>query len=145
MLIRKAIGLAFKVIGEKLLGPEEKTNGAAAAPEEEAPKPKRPRARYNPKEHKTFYMVGSGILRCLLEDGAPKTVHDFTEKLSFAQSTIRGTCKELVKEGLLVQVTEYPAAFKIPDEANEKAKEFVAQHAEENPPSEAKPAENLLQ
>jgi len=83
---------------------------------------------YNPKAHKTFYHVGTGVLQIMLNHTGPKTVRDLVHLSdgAFAQSTVRQTCKGLVKDGLLSQVEEYPASFAIADETNVKA--FIQQN-----------------
>lgn len=89
---------------------------------------------YNPKEHKTFYLVGANILQRLVVSTVPCTVRDLTKYFEvtgqgFAESTIRGTCKELVKDGVLTQLSDVtPATFQVADEA--AALEFVQKHLE---------------
>ncbi len=95
----------------------------------------KPRAHnYNPKEHKTFYLVGANILQRLVTSTASCTVRDLTKYFEttgqgFAESTIRGTCKELVKDGILTQLADTtPATFQVADEA--AALDFVQKHLE---------------
>lgn len=141
---KRLLGKALRVVGDHLLSdPTEKpkTNGHKEEPFKATPP--RDRAKYNPRDHKTYYIVASKVLRVLLDEGGPMTVRDFTDRSDgIAQSTIRGTCKELVKDGLLTQVENYPASFIIPGEAGDRAREFVAEHLPEENETPPSPASN---
>jgi len=132
MLLRR-IGYAIRNFGDKLVnlsGSSPYSPITTSPPTSPSPTvtPTPTKPTYNPKAHKTYYLVGASLLDCLLKDPTPKTVSGFTDRCGFPPSTIRGVCKELVKDGLLEQVTEYPAVFRIREGAHEKAVQFVDQH-----------------
>lgn len=116
----------------------DKQTNATQTPPDDSPQLEatfKPRVHnYNPKEHKTFYLVGANILQRLVGSTAPCTVRDLTKYFEttgqgFAESTIRGTCKELVKDGILTQLADAtPATFQVANEA--AALDFVQKHLE---------------
>ena len=114
-LARRAVGGLLRLVSDRRPKP---TN----QPEPEPPPPPSKR-RYDPKEHNTHYHVGAGVLQLLLDHEGPKTVRDLVQlsEDAFAQSTVRQTCKVLVKDGLLTQVDDYPASFIIANESTAKA------------------------
>lgn len=127
---RKSLGGLFRMVSDHLLH-DNPTNGSPTNGHHVEPEPpSRPRKPYNPKEHKTYYLVGSTVLRLMLDNPGSKTVKDLVALSSeeFPQSTIRGICKELVKEGLLTQVADYPASFVLVEDRSEQALLFVADH-----------------
>lgn len=139
---RKSLGALLQKVSD-LLQEEEtpmKECSLESDPSEPEP-PMRVRRPYDPKEHKTYYIVGSTLLRLMLDNPGPKTVKDLvvlsTEE--FPQSTIRGICKELVKEGLLYQVAVYPAAFLITEGLMDRARTFVSDHDEPSIPATEAP------
>ena len=128
---RKSFGGLFRMVSDRLLHDDPTpTNGHV-----EPGPPSKPRKPYNPKDHKTYYMVGSTVLRLMLDNPGSKTVKDLVALSSeeFPQSTIRGICKELVKEGLLTQVADYPAAFLLPEDGSERVLFFVGEYLPPKP------------
>lgn len=134
-IVRFALGSILRVVSDHLLGVQpddgkaEPPKAAEEAPPTSVAKP-RDRSGYNVREHKTYYMVGSDILYHLLNHNTPLSVRDFVafSEDEFAQSTVRGICKELVKDGLLVQMADYPATFQIAEGMRDPAQEFVDKH-----------------
>ncbi len=121
-LVLRAVGGVLRYVSERL---EQRLNAEKPEPPPQpAPKPKSPKKQ----GASTFAHVGSGILQLMLEHDGPKTVKDLVQLSGddYAQSTVRQTCKALVRDGLLSQVTEYPASFTINDASNARA--FIQSH-----------------
>lgn len=144
--VRRMVGTIFRAVSDELLKNDPpKSSPASAAPELDS-KPPAPKKPYDAKAHRTFYVVASPILNVLLQDSEPKGVRELVLATGrdFPQSTVRGTCKQLVKDGLLTETADtFPAKFYVSNDARSMAQAFLTSHPieDEAPPAVEVPSD----
>lgn len=69
---------------------------------------------YNPKNHKSFYVVSAAVLRAMAKSPSKEwSARALADVTKYAESSLRRVCKGLTESGILIRVYDFPATYRI--------------------------------